>query len=252
LTSGALAAETVPGALKRTAVLRRVPPSVDPTPHAVSADEGCVGVFELAANGVPITVEAVSGRAMTLVPGDRFLAAPGHRESTRWVVGGIPAGGLLPGREYWVLSDSGIVGALEGESPLAKNHLGRARYLGAVLAHGKVLALDDFALRPAERATDRGAPVFLVLGTAAEVGKTTAGLAILRSLLQRGHRRVAALKATGRLRSASSPSTATSAPPRYWTASILDCRALIPRVVSRRRASLPGLSIVAFLSKSTR
>jgi len=44
---------------------------------------------------------------------------------------------------------------------------------------------------------DRGAPVFLVLGTSAEVGKTTAGLTVLRALLQKGHATVIALKATG-------------------------------------------------------
>ena len=48
---------------------------------------------ELAPDASPIIVEAVSGRAMTLVPRDVFLATPGYRESTRWVVGGIPKRG---------------------------------------------------------------------------------------------------------------------------------------------------------------
>jgi hypothetical protein len=46
-------------------------------------------------------------------------------------------------------------------------------------------------------AADRGAPVFLVLGTSAEVGKTTAGISLLRALRHKGHAAVTVLKATG-------------------------------------------------------
>jgi hypothetical protein len=44
---------------------------------------------------------------------------------------------------------------------------------------------------------DHNAPVYLVLGTSSEVGKTTAGVAILRALRMQGHATVIALKATG-------------------------------------------------------
>jgi hypothetical protein len=45
--------------------------------------------------------------------------------------------------------------------------------------------------------TDSSTPVYLLLGTCGNVGKTTAGIAVLRSLHMRGHTRVIALKATG-------------------------------------------------------
>ena len=94
--------------------------------------EGEVGAFALPDDAAPLVLEAVTGRALTIVPGDRFLGVAGYRESTRWVVGDIPAGGLQPGALYWVLAASGVVGALVGDLPRETGHLGQVRYLGAV------------------------------------------------------------------------------------------------------------------------
>ena len=134
---------------------------------------------------------------MTIAPGDFFLATPGYRESTRWVVGCVPPGGLRPGHNYWVLSDSGVIGDLVGDSPLAKHHVGQVKYHGAAIGDdGQVLNLERFAVRVGNKAVDDGAPVYLIVGTSAEVGKTTAGVAVLRTLRRKGHTTVA-LKATG-------------------------------------------------------
>jgi hypothetical protein len=54
---------------------------------------------------------------MTLAPGDLFLGTTGYRESTRWVVGGTPKGGLVPGHQYWVLSECGVGGNPGGDTP---------------------------------------------------------------------------------------------------------------------------------------
>ncbi len=136
---------------------------------------------------------------MTIAPGDVFLGTPGHRESTRWVVGSVPEGGLLPGNEYWVLADCGAVGAFIGDSPREKGHLGRVTFLGiAQDAAGAGLNIRQFAVggQPGG-AVDQGAPVFLVVGTSSEVGKTTAAVNILRALRKSGRQLVVALKATG-------------------------------------------------------
>jgi hypothetical protein len=184
--------------IKRTSVLRRIPPLGRIRHRAIPAREGDVCLFKLGATAAPITVEAVSGRFMTVVPGDVFLAAPGHRESTRWVVGRVPDSGLLPRREYWVLADSGVVGELIGDSPVDKPHLGRVKYLGAVCnRRGATINIRQFAQTTSRGARDRGAPVFLVVGTASDVGKTTAALAVLQALRDSGHRNLVALKATG-------------------------------------------------------
>jgi Domain of unknown function (DUF1611_C) P-loop domain len=184
--------------IKKTSVLRRLPPLGRIHYIAAPALEGDVCLFELGPNASPLAVEAPSGRFMTLVPGDVFLATPGYRESTRWVVGGIPKGGLVPGGRYWVLADSGVIGELIGDSPREKSHLGQVRYLGAVRnSRGKAINIRQFTATTDMRAADRRAPVFLVLGTSSEVGKTTAAIAVLRTLRHEGHATLVALKATG-------------------------------------------------------
>ena len=184
--------------LKTTSVLRRVPPLARIEPYAGRGLEGHVCAFALARDSSPIEVEARCGRAMLLAPGDVFLGTPGHRESTRWTVGKIPTGGLKPGGSYSVLAPSGVVGDLVGDSPLEKFHLGRATYLGLIReSRGKPLTIGQFAEQPASGVADHGAPAYVLVGTSAEVGKTTAGLAILRTLRQNRKASVAVLKATG-------------------------------------------------------
>jgi hypothetical protein len=159
--------------------------------------EGDLCAFELSRDAGAITIEAVTGRAMQVAPGDRFLGTAGHRESTRWVVGTLPEGGLVPGNDYWVLADCGVVGTFLGDSPRQKGHLGQVRFLGTMRdADGATLNIRQFALRP-ESATDHGAPAFLVVGTSSEVGKTTAGISVLQALRRSGAASVVALKATG-------------------------------------------------------
>jgi hypothetical protein len=189
---------TLAANVKRTSVLRRLPTRRKVRCAEVCGREGDVCAFELPAEALPIAVEAVTGRAMMLAPGDVFLGTAGYRESTRWVVGGIPDGGLIPGINYWVLAESGVVGDLIGDSPREKSHLGQVKYLGSVSDEdGQTLNIRQFARNPEAGVADHGAPVFLVLGTSAEVGKTTAGIAVLRALRHKGHSTVIALKATG-------------------------------------------------------
>jgi hypothetical protein len=192
MTSGSL-----PANVKRTSALRRVPPLGEIRFRPEFGSEGDVCAFELPRDASPITVESPTGRMMAIAPGDAFLATPGYRESIRWAVGSVPEDGLVPGEEYWVLSDSGAIGKLISHSPLEMGHLGRVRYLGAVLGErGETLNIRQFAVTRSV-GTDRNAPVYLILGTSSEVGKTTAGVAVLRALRMQGYTTVIALKATG-------------------------------------------------------
>ena len=50
---------------------------------------------------------------------------------------------------------------------------------------------------PSHAATHADTPVYLLLGTSGNVGKTTAGVAVLKALRMRGHATVVAFKATG-------------------------------------------------------
>ena len=192
----------LPGDTKLTSALRRMPAGLAVRVVEQCGLEGDVCAFALASDAAPLSAEAVTGRAMTIAPGDVFLGTPGHRESTRWVVGSVPDGGLVPGNEYWVLADCGAVGAFIGDSPREKGHLGRVTFLGTAqdarrcrVEHPSVRA--GVGRMPVRRGEDQGAPVFLVVGTSSEVGKTTAAVNILRALRKSGRQRVVALKATG-------------------------------------------------------
>ncbi len=185
--------------MKRSSALRRVPVTQVMSLAEQNGLEGDVCVFELAPETAPITVEAVAGRVLTIAPGDRFLGTAGYRESTRWVVGKVPEGGLVPRNDYWVLADCGVVGEFLGESPGEKGHLGRVKFVGTMLGEsGVTLNIRQFAQRrEAAAAIDHGASVFLVVGTSSEVGKTTAAISVLRALRRGGRMHVVALKATG-------------------------------------------------------
>jgi hypothetical protein len=189
--------ESLPANIKRTSALRRVPPLEVVQLQSKCGGEGDVCAFELPCDAAPITVQSPTGRLMTIAPGDAFLATPGYREARRWVVGGIPAGGLVPGNDYWVLSECGVVGDLISSSHLKMGHLGRVRYLGAVCRdRGETLNIRQFSVT-GSGGMDRNTPVYLILGSSAGVGKTTAGVAVLCALRRQGHTTVVALKATG-------------------------------------------------------
>lgn len=184
--------------VKTTSVLRRIPLRAALPYVKAPGLEGHVCAFQLASKSPPVLVEAVTGRLQTLLPGDVFLATPGHRESNIVLVGGIPKGGLVPGKTYWLLSESGVVGELMTGTPLASRFLSQVTYLGAVTDDGgRTLALRQFAVPTVNRFKDHGATVSLIVGTGPEVGKTTAGLSVLRTFLAKGHATVIVLKATG-------------------------------------------------------
>jgi hypothetical protein len=193
-----ITARQVSAKVKTTSVLRRVPLQGRLRYVEMPGLEGNVCAFQLASTSAPILIEAVSGRMQTLVPGDVFLGTPGNRESNIVLVGGVPEGGLTPEKSYWVISESGIVGELVTGTQLANRFLGSAIYLGTVVDDGgRPLALRQFAVPTATPFVDHGAELSLIVGTGPEVGKTTAGLALLRTFLAQGHATVVVLKATG-------------------------------------------------------
>jgi hypothetical protein len=96
-----------------------------------------------------------------------------------------------------VIAEPGIVGELVGDPPAEAAYLGRVRYLGAICGkRGEILNIGQFAEKPSA-AADRHAPVYLVLGTSGDSGKTTAAIAVIQALRMKGRKSVAALKATG-------------------------------------------------------
>ena len=167
---------SLPANVKRTSALRRVPPLEAIRFQSEYGSEGDVCAFELPGDAASITVESSTGRMMEIATGDTFLATPGHRQSRRWAVGALPQDGLVPGNEYWVVCECGVVGELLSRSDRKMGHLGRVRYLGTVRgSDGGALNIRQFSVT-GSGGTDRDAPVYLILGTSTDVGKTTAGL----------------------------------------------------------------------------
>lgn len=192
-----MSGERLPADVKRGSVLRRLPPLETIRLRKLPANAGDVCAFHLPSDVAPITLEAPAARFFTVAPDDVFLATPGVRESTRWVSGAVPAGGLVPGNSYWVLSDCGIVGELTGNPPGHEDHLGRVRYLGTICDdYGQTLNIRQFAAN-GSAGEDRNAPVYLIVGTSGNSGKTTAGVAVLRTMRATGRQNVIAIKATG-------------------------------------------------------
>jgi len=187
----------LPGKVKRASALRRVPLLEVVQYRTERGNEGDVCAFELPPDASPFTVESPTGRTMAIAPGDTFLATPGYRQSTKWVDGTVPPGGLVPGETYWVLADSGVVGELIGSSPTDLGHLASVRYLGAACGDdGATLNMRQFAITGSGEA-NRTTPLYLLLGTSGDSGKTTAGVAVLRALRAKGREAVVCLKATG-------------------------------------------------------
>lgn len=188
----------LPSNVKTTSVLRRVALPSELYYVKVNGQEGQVCAFQLAETSSTLFVEALTGRVQALVPGDIFLATPGHRESNIVLVGGVPKGGLVPEKTYWLISDSGVVGELITGTPRAQKFLGEVRYLGAVITRaGRSLSLRNFAVLSVGPFKDHGALLCLIVGTGPEVGKTTAGIGVLRTLLAKGFASITVLKATG-------------------------------------------------------
>jgi hypothetical protein len=154
---------------------------------------------------------------MTLLAGDVFS---GHLiPLTSRLAGRISKRGLVPEKTYWLLAESGVVGDLVGGTPHARSFLGQATYLGAIADNdGQIITIQQFAATAAHRQADHGAPVFLIVGTSPEIGKTAAGLAVLRTLLDKGHATVIALKATG-----TSSVTEIMSYQDYGAAQVFDC-----------------------------
>ena len=127
-----------------------------------------------------------------VVPGDVFLGTPGIEESNRILVGGVPTRGLVPGKD--------LLGARRMRRRRRPDRRHAARQdisrSGAISRSGRRRRRphhDDAAVRHTARppfAPITDAPLLLIVGTSAEVGKTTAGLAVLRALRKNGYRSV--------------------------------------------------------------
>ncbi len=143
-------------------------------------------------------IENVHARDVRLYPGDCFIGVVANRHSSTSEYGEVPVGLELERAPVLdLLARGGIVGrgAMVGAPPFTKVEL-----LGALSREGRAQILSELSEVPVVTPS-RIAPVLLVGGTAAEVGKTTTCAGLIRAFKRRGLQVGATkLSGTGRMR----------------------------------------------------
>lgn len=169
----------------------------------IDVEDGTVVLAEVInGSGSISAIENSYGRDVKLFAGDRFLGVLGNRRSSTSEYGDFPQSLRLDGTTTLdLLAYGGILGygrSVPAEKA-AKGFL-KVRVLGAMLESAAPVTLSQLSCFNDDTAECR-APVLLVCGTAAEVGKTTATGNLIRAFKRRGMRVGAAkLTGTGRLR----------------------------------------------------
>jgi len=137
-------------------------------------------------------LEAVSGRRLSLFPGDVFVGALGDRYATDQFEGAA----VCTGETGHILGIGGVCGQVMSKNERMPDPT-TIQWLGRLADRtGRPLQLGDFALpTPARRASPRPTTI-LSVGAAMNAGKTTTAAQMIRSLVGRGFR-VAAAKITG-------------------------------------------------------
>lgn len=146
-------------------------------------------------------VEDEHGTDVRLRAGDEFVAVLGTRRSGTNLTGEVPDGPLRAGRRLDLVAQGGLV-AVVGTVPAYYGRPALAVEVVAVPtdARGQVRNLDDAPVVPVgpDAPVPPAAPLLVVCGTSAEVGKTTLAGTLCRVVTaERPDLRTAAIKACG-------------------------------------------------------
>lgn len=163
--------------------------------------EGDVVVVEvLTDKGSTVHVENAVGRDERVQKGDKFIGVLANRHSGTSESGDVPEQGIGVDEEVHLLSTGGIVGKITGIPPAKYPEPLRLRLMGVVHDRQRPVTLERLC-GPWDESLEPSAPIVLVSGTSAEVGKTTTSTGIIRELHRDGIR-VAGTKfaGTGRAR----------------------------------------------------
>jgi hypothetical protein len=134
--------------------------------------------------------------------GTLLLGVLANRDSTTHASGLVPPGGIRiehGTRLSWLGGQSGLLG-IETWTPEPGNPVGAqasatVEAIGLVTDGGRPVNITRFSRVPAVQASS--APVLVVCGTAAEVGKTTLACRLIRHLTETAGKTVVAIKPTG-------------------------------------------------------
>jgi hypothetical protein len=171
-------------------------------PEALGQEGDLVLAEVLSDTGSTTRVENQYGRDEKVIQGDKIVGVLANRHSGTSESGGIPDRGLVlfEGIELNLLSTGGVIGIATGVPAHMGREPTRLRSLG-LLGRGDVhMNLEDLCGQGHEK-LGPSAPIILVLGTSAEVGKTTTSASLIRAFKDVG-KNVAGTKiaGTGRMR----------------------------------------------------
>lgn len=152
-------------------------------------NEGNIVLVEALGNlGSTVHVEDQQGRDQGIYQGDRFLGVLANRHSGTSESGGIPTEGIdiHPDQELHLLSTGGIIGINTGIPRMKKQEPFRLKPLGLV-ANQEGTPLDLIEQFGGHQETlNASAPIVMVCGTSAEVGKTTTSASLIRAFREQG------------------------------------------------------------------
>jgi hypothetical protein len=144
-------------------------------------------------------MEDLNGHGMRVYKRQRFIAVLGNRESSKYLVGGLPEGGLPilenGDTNVHLLASGGIMGICK-ESPHYMGPPSVFRCLGLLKRNDVSINTQD-SINYVRGELTQSKPILLVAGTATDVGKTTVTSNIIQRLVYDHGLKVAATKLSG-------------------------------------------------------
>lgn len=165
--------------------------------YGVGYEGDLVIVESLSSHGAYSEVETMSGRSMKLFERQRFVGVLGNRESSKYLVGGVPTAGLdiSSATILHLLTNGGIVGVCE----FSPRYMGDAMPLKCLgLLHHNGERLNTVARTPyIEGELGATCPIILVAATGTDAGKTTLTSKLIHHLTVHQRSNVASAKLAG-------------------------------------------------------
>lgn len=166
--------------------------------------EGSLVLVQAMSNSGSTThVENQQGRDEKIYQGDNFIGVLANRHSGTSESGDVPSGGIeiTSNTEVHLLSTGGVIGINTGIPPRMRQEPFRLRSIGLLASSdGEPLDLAKLC-GPYHETVEQSAPIIMVCGTSAEVGKTTTSASLIKAFSGEGMR-VGGTKfsGTGRMR----------------------------------------------------
>lgn len=161
--------------------------------------EGDIVLLKVLSNkGSYSQVQNQDGWMVRLFKDDCFISVLGNRESSTFLVGGIPEKGIRikKGLELSTLSGAAIIGKCYNAPSYMEGKALPVEVIGLVQKENKTMNIKDFAPKWIN-SLPKTAPQIMILGTSSETGKTILSAKLINGLRKRHQLKVASAKIAG-------------------------------------------------------